>query len=116
MQTYKHVNIDLLKEVTAGSTDLLSSLVEMFKSQSTVFSAQLQEYLNNNEFTLLAKLAHKIKGSLLTLGITELAARMKTLEQAADNQNIENNIQELINEYKRVSQEAIVELNKINEN
>lgn len=115
MQTFKHVNVSTLKEVTAGSFDLLTSLVEMFKNQAPKFHDQLQEHLNNHEFTLLAKLAHKIKGSLSTLGITELATKMKTLERVAKTNNIENNAQELINEYKQVSQEAIVELDEIHE-
>lgn len=116
MQPYKHVDIDLLLEVTAESSDLLASLVGMFENQSPKFHNLLQEHLDSNEFALLAKLAHKIKGSLLTLGIVGLAARMKTLEQVANNQNTEDNAQELINEYKRVSVEAIAELNKIREN
>ena len=64
----------------------------------------------------MVKLAYKIKGSLLTLGIVGLAARMKTLEQVADNQNTENSAQELVSEYMRVSMEAIDELNKIHRN
>ena len=116
MQAYKHVNVDLLEEITAGSIDLLASLIEMFENQAPSFHNQLQEHLDRKEFALLAKLAHKIKGSLSTLGIIKLAAKMKTLELAAKNQNIENNVQELINEFKQVSHEAIAELNIIHNN
>ncbi len=60
----------------------------------------------------LAKLAHKIKGSLSTIGITMLAAHMKELELLAREGKNPELYQNYIVKYRTISDEAIVELKK----
>lgn len=110
MQTYKHINIDLINEVAAGSKELIKDLAEMFFNQAPRFAKQLDELYSSKNYLELGKLAHKIKGSVSTLGITELASNMKELEYIAKQGIKEEIYPELINSYKEISTKAIEEL------
>lgn len=110
MKDFKHINMQLLNEVSDGSTELISDLANMFILQSPGFESQLTELYSKNDFEALGKLAHKIKGSVSTLGLSKIAAKMKELELDAKQGINTHKYQELINYYKTNSKEAINEL------
>jgi HPt (histidine-containing phosphotransfer) domain-containing protein len=113
MSTYKHINTDLLNEVADGSVELIQDLAEMFFKQAPVFSQQLDELYKNKDFTALGKLAHKIKGSVSTLGMDKLAKHMKDLENLSKQGIEQEKYPEMIENYKTISSEAIIELNDL---
>lgn len=110
MGYYKHINTDLINEVAAGSSELINDLAQMFFKQAPVFASQLDELYNSKSFMELGKLAHKIKGSVSTLGMTELASNMKELENIAKQGINQELYPDLINSYKEISSKAIEEL------
>ena len=83
MDSYRFINLDVLKEISEGSHDLMRDLITMFISQVPTFSEQLDNYYRTNDFISLGKLAHKIKGSVAMMGINELTSDMKKLELLA---------------------------------
>ncbi|MFP4555762.1 MAG: Hpt domain-containing protein [Bacteroidales bacterium] len=113
MSNYKHIDTELLKEVADGNNELILDLVDMYIEQAPKFSEQLENLLENKDYQTLSKLAHKIKGSLSTVGITMLAQEMKELEQKAKLNSNTEQYPTYINRYKRISNEAIVELKDI---
>jgi HPt (histidine-containing phosphotransfer) domain-containing protein len=113
MNVYKHVNLDVLKEISEGSNDLMRDLIFLFISQIPVFSEQLDYYYKNEDFISLGKLAHKIKSSVSMMGISELSSDMKKLEQLAQAQKDTKKYPEFIERFKRISTEAVSELNDI---
>lgn len=113
MNGYKHVNLDVLKEISEGSNDLMRDLIFLFISQIPVFSEQLDYYYKNEDFTSLGKLAHKIKSSVSMMGISELSSDMKKLEQLAQARKDTQKYPEYIERFKRISTEAVSELNDI---
>ncbi|MGE0079257.1 MAG: Hpt domain-containing protein [Bacteroidales bacterium] len=113
MSGYKHVNLDVLKEISEGSSDLMRDLIFLFISQIPVFSEQLDFYYKNEDFTSLGKLAHKIKSSVAMMGISELSSDMKKLELLAQDKKDTQKYPEFIERFKRISTEAVSELNDI---
>lgn len=111
MHKYNHIDIEQLEMVSDGDFELLSNLVMMFKTQSVAYAQQLQQLLDSKDFYALGKLAHKIKGSVSTVGITPLIEIMKNLEHKVENGVIERECQELIDQYNSISQLALEELN-----
>ena len=113
MDCYKHVNIDQLNEMAEGSHELIHDLIYLFFKQVPVFSEQLDTLYQNGDFLALGKLAHKIKGSVAMMGMSELAESMKELEHLAKENVHAEKYPALIEKYKSVSAEAIEELKDI---
>lgn len=113
MDSYRFINLDVLKEISEGSHDLMRDLITMFISQVPTFSEQLDNYYRTNDFISLGKLAHKIKGSVAMMGINELTSDMKKLELLALEKKDTHKYPEFISKFKQISGEAIVELKTI---
>ena len=113
MNRYKHIDTDLLKEVADGNNELIFDLVDLYIEQAPKFYAQLEDLIEKKDHQALGKLAHKIKGSLSTIGITTLAKEMKEFEQKAKANTNTNQYRSYVNRYKEISREAIVELKSI---
>lgn len=113
MSGYKHVNLEVLMEISEGSNDLMRDLIFLFISQIPVFSEQLDYYYKNEDFISLGKLAHKIKSSVSMMGISELSSDMKKLEHLAQAKKDTHKYPEYIERFKRISTEAVSELNDI---
>jgi len=107
---YQHIDINVIDEVFCGNNDLINDLLQIFARQVPSFAEQLDNLYLGKDFVALSKLAHKIKGSASTLGISELANTMKKLENSAMNEDENNNSKELISTFKTISQQAILEL------
>lgn len=116
MHKYNHIDVEQLEMVSDGSFELISNLVMMFKTQSVAYAQQLQQLLDSKDFYALGKLAHKIKGSVSTVGITPLVEIMRTIEHKVENGVIEGEYQKLIDQYSTISQLALEELNHYLEN
>jgi HPt (histidine-containing phosphotransfer) domain-containing protein len=110
---YKYVDYDFLNAMAEGSNELIHDLIHMFIKQVPIFSEQLDLLLQKGEHLALGKLAHKIKGSVSTMGIYELAENMKVLENLAIESKQVDRYPELIENYKSISAEAIEELKDI---
>lgn len=113
MNDYKFVSLDQINELTDGSPELIHDLISMFLKQVPVFAEQLDTLYKNGEYIALGKLAHKIKGSVSILGISELASYMKELENLACENSQAEKYPELILKYKTISTEAVKELKDI---
>lgn len=113
MANYKHVNLDVLKEISEGSHDLMRDLITLFINQVPTFSEQLDNYYKSEDYISLGKLAHKIKSSVAMMGISVLTSDMKKLELLAQEQKETHKYHAYIDNFKKVSNEAIEELNDI---
>ncbi len=108
---YKYIDIEHLIEISGGNQQLVLDLVNAFIKQVSFFSAQLDIVYSNSDYLSLGKLAHKIKGSALTLGVITIAENMKELEMLAKNGVETQRYPVLIEQFKTLSGETIEELN-----
>ena len=113
METFKHINLEYLDEMSDGSLDLKHDLIKMFIKQVPIFSEQLDDLYQSGDYFSLGKLAHKIKSSVAMMGINELATDMKKLENSAAEGREKEQYPIYISRFKAISTEAINELNTI---
>ncbi|MDD2196046.1 MAG: Hpt domain-containing protein [Bacteroidales bacterium] len=116
MQSYSYIDIDQINLISDGNKELVSDLALMFTNQAPAFAKQFDELYSSKDFLALSKLAHKVKGSVSTIGITRLVESMKELELIAKEGINEEKYSVLIDEFKVVSQKALNELNHYLEN
>jgi len=113
VKDYKHINLDYLNEMSAGSKDLKRDLINMFIKQVPIFNEQMNSYYIEKDYLSLGKLAHKIKSSVAMMGIGELTTDMKTLENIAREGIDVEKYPIYINKFKKISSEAVKELQSI---
>lgn len=113
MTTYKYVSWDLINEVSDGNEELIFDLVNMFYKQIPIYSEQLNALYTSKDFIALGKLAHKIKGSVSLLGITDLVKGMKELEGLALEGREQHRYPEYIEMFNTICEKATIELNDI---
>jgi HPt (histidine-containing phosphotransfer) domain-containing protein len=113
MDNYKYIDFDLLNEIADGNKELIVDLVNMFTIQAPIYAQQLEELHSNQDLATFSRLAHKIKGSLSTLGIKDLAIQMKQIENNSKNGDFPENFSIFIEQFRRATSEAIDELNTI---
>lgn len=111
MREYNHIDIEQLKLVSDGNNQLLTDLVMMYQTQSVIFSQQFDELVHKKDFQAIGKLAHKVKGSVSTVGITALANEMKEFESNISTNLNEQSCLKLIEKFNTISRLAIEELN-----
>lgn len=75
------IDMDRLLDLTDGSAENLRELIEMYLKQTTTQFEQMQAAITNQNGDALRRLAHSCAGSSATLGMTQLAPRLKELEK-----------------------------------
>jgi HPt (histidine-containing phosphotransfer) domain-containing protein len=78
------IDVDVLWRNLCGDRDLLSELTNVFQQQLALIQAALVKARATADGPAVAKAAHKLKGSLLTLG-ARCAATAEQLELEARN-------------------------------
>ena len=80
---YKFINSEYLESVSEGDPDIVNELVELFKEQSIEIYDEMNKFLTEKNFSMLALLAHKAKSSVAIMGMSSLADMLKTFEHQA---------------------------------
>ena len=80
---YKFINPAYLDSVAGDDPQIIAELVTMFREQAAEIYSEMLAFLSKKEFTSLGMLAHKAKSSVAIMGMSELAAMLKTLELSA---------------------------------
>ncbi|MEI6276289.1 MAG: Hpt domain-containing protein [Prolixibacteraceae bacterium] len=73
-------NLDYLRAITEGDQQIIREMIQIFLDQIPVFSHNLNELYLTGQYAALGSEAHKIKSSLLIMGMNELAEEMKDLQ------------------------------------
>lgn len=96
--------------MSGGNPELIAEMIDIFSSQVHEISFEMQKLLDEKEYELLGKLAHKAKTSVAIMGMNELSQDLKKLEvQAQELINIET-YQSFIDNFKLETEEAVKEL------
>lgn len=76
----KHVDLTYINEISNGDKVFVNELIDIFISQVAEFNALFIKHYSVKDWDKLAKLAHKAKSSILSLGMSVLADDLKSLE------------------------------------
>jgi len=110
------VDLSYLRNMSAGNKDLVLEMISIFKSQVIEFSGSMDQYLRNREYEQLGRLAHKAKSSILIMGLTDLAADLKKLENLAKAGEQTEIYPAFIEKFKKETGEALEELDDVANN
>ena len=110
------VDLSYLREMSGGNKELVIEMISIFKTQVDEFGRDMDQLLAGKEYDLLGKLAHKAKSSVSIMGLNELAIRLKELETSACAGKNVASYKGIIELFKQETQEAVKELDLINEN
>ncbi|MFO7828963.1 MAG: Hpt domain-containing protein [Bacteroidales bacterium] len=110
----KHmINLSYLKSISDGNNAFILELIDMFIDQVPEYQEMLQDLMNKKDWNNLARTAHKAKSAILMVGMDELAADLKKLEENAKVEKKINEYQEIITKFVSHSNIAIRELKMI---
>jgi len=83
-------DLTYLNNMSGGSPEIVKEMIGIFIEQANEYVRDMQAHLDNKDYLALGKLAHKAKSSISIMGMTDLAADMKTLELLTkENEEIE---------------------------
>jgi HPt (histidine-containing phosphotransfer) domain-containing protein len=91
----KYTNLGYLNEISGGDKRLLIEMIEIFNTEVPGYLRKMDELAGTGDWDGLGKLAHKAKASASIMGMDDVAADLKELEQLAagkDNEKIPSSI------------------------
>lgn len=107
------VDLTYLKNMSAGNKDLILEMIGIFKTQVVEFSDGMDDFLKNKDYEQLGRLAHKAKSSISIMGLNDLAVDLKNLENLSKAGEQIETYPVLIEKFKVVTAEALLELDEV---
>jgi len=106
----KHTDLTYLTKLSNGDKAFIREMLALFIEQVPDMMARMTKYLELKDWNSLSHVAHKMKPSVMFVGLKEIEADVKKVEDyAADRVNTED-IPGMVDKIKRVCAEAIDEL------
>jgi len=109
-------DLSYLRDMSGGNKELVLEMIGIFKDQVVEFGREMDQHLENKDYELLGKLAHKAKSSVSIMGLQDLAQDLKNLENLAREGKKVQSYSGIISRFKQVTSEAIEELNVVSNN
>jgi len=106
----KHIDLTYLKQLSNGSNEFIIEMISVFMEQTPIEISNLEKYLEEKDWKSLRAIAHKMKPSFSFMGIKELDALIKLIEEYAANETNLELLPEMIAKLKKICYEAIKEL------
>ena len=75
------INLEYLKKTTENDTEIIQSLLDMFKAQVPELKLEMTAALNEKNWFALREAAHKAKNSFQILGMQKEADSLQELEK-----------------------------------
>ncbi len=116
MEKNDKIDLSYLRDISGGDEELFFELIDMFISQVPEYQKQLQQELSLGEWEQLGRTAHKVKSALTMMGLNDLAAEMKLLEQQAKNGEDTKSYPQSIKRFINETTEAVKELKEVKKN
>lgn len=85
----KVLDLELLKTNLGDDPEFLRSVITVFMQEMSGDFERLQTAIHSQESSSILELAHKLKGSCLTVGASRLAKSLENLEETAKYRNTE---------------------------
>lgn len=110
MAQSRYTNLDYLKEITGGESEIMKEFIQMFFDQLPEFRDGMTRFLNEKKWKELGELAHKAKSSVMTFGMNELGYRLKELQIKTQRLEDIETYEEHVQEFLEIITQAEVEL------
>lgn len=106
----KHTNLAYLRTLSNGDKGFIKEMLTLFIEQTPDMLTRMSKYLELKDWKSLSNVAHKMKPSVMFVGLKEIETDLKKIEDyAAERKNTED-IPAMLNRVTAVCTEAIDEL------
>jgi PAS domain S-box-containing protein len=106
----KHIDLTYLRQLSNGDNKFISEMLSLFIDQTPAMLANMSKYLESADWKSLSSAAHKMKPSIMFVGLKEIEATVRLVENYAAEQINTEQIPSMLNKINSVCTEAIVEL------
>lgn len=106
-------DLSYLKNMSGGNNEIIREMITIFNEQSREYIRDMQKYLDEKDYSMLGKLAHKAKSSVAIMGMNDLAADLKTLEINTKEEKEVETYPAFVEKFVNTTKQAIAELEKI---
>jgi len=110
------IDLSYLREMSGGNKELILEMISIFTAQVKEFRSEMDHLLQNKQYDLLGKLAHKAKSSVSIMGLNDLAIQLKDLENSAGSGKKVETYAGTIENFKKATTEAVQELGIVAQN
>jgi HPt (histidine-containing phosphotransfer) domain-containing protein len=107
------IDLTYLESVTDGDKDLIKELIDIFKLQVPEYLDEFKAAYDAKDIVTLGKIAHKAKSSVAIMGLTDLADKLRELEEFGRESDFKPEYQEYIDAFKLACTDAIEQLDKL---
>ena len=113
---YKLINPDYLLSVSGGDPETVKEITAMFREQVSEIYQQMSSALEAGDYRNLGLFAHKVKSSVLIMGMSDLAAGLKKLEINATEGKETGSFRQIIERFRTETEMALTELDDLIKN
>lgn len=78
------LDLSYLREMSGDSAEFIIEMIDLFKSQTPLYIAELQAAVNEKDWAKTAGVAHKIKPTFVYVGREDAKAHMQMIEDNAN--------------------------------
>ena len=93
-----------------GNGELIPEMIRIFIEQVDEFKDGMQNALNEKDWVMLSKIAHKAKSSVAVMGMKDIAEQLKNLEINAMEGLDTENYNKIVDIFLKACNEAVTEL------
>jgi PAS domain S-box-containing protein len=108
--TQKHIDLTYLRQLSNGDTKFINEMLSLFIEQTPGMLDNMSKYLKASDWKSLSSAAHKMKPSIMFVGLKEIEATVRLIENYASEQVNTEQIPSMLNKVNAVCTEAIAEL------
>jgi len=106
-------DLTYLNNMSGGSPEIVKEMIGIFIEQANEYITDMPNHLAQKDYLALGKLAHKAKSSISIMGMTELAADLKTLELLTKDNAEVSSYPAFVDKFLVQTKQAIEELKEI---
>ncbi|MBA4411183.1 MAG: Hpt domain-containing protein [Bacteroidota bacterium] len=110
MSQARYTNLDYLKEITGGESEIMKEFIQMFFDQLPEFRNGMTNFLAEKKWKELGEIAHKAKSSVMTFGMNDLGHRLKELQLKTQKLEDIESYSEYVQEFMDIIAQAETEL------
>lgn len=97
------IDLSYLNEVAGGSSEFMVEMIDMFLDQTPDYFTQIDQSINEGNWSKVADIAHKIKPTLTFMGVDFAKNDMAEIERKAKNLDSVEEIRPAFNQLKSLS-------------
>jgi HPt (histidine-containing phosphotransfer) domain-containing protein len=105
-------DLTYLKNMGGGNIAFVKEMIHIFEEQIAELKNDMETAMKMQNWGALGKLAHKAKSSVAVMGMNDLTNQLKSLELWANEGKEIGKYKDIVDQFIKESEEAIVELNK----